>query len=71
MGDHVCSCHIKILLQFGDVNPDEYTFVYYGRPLHARVSKGGFEDSIIVENTLISMYFMSEDPCATAFLRET
>lgn len=73
---------LKALSQFGDMKPDEYTFaavvsataalpyLYYGRPLHAQVSKAGFEDSIFVGHTLISMYFMNGDLCAACNIFE-
>ena len=71
---------LKVLSEFGKMKPDEYTFaavvsataalpyLNYGKPLHAQVSKTGFEDSVFVGNTLICMYFMNGDACAACNL---
>ncbi|KAF7134831.1 hypothetical protein RHSIM_Rhsim08G0108600 [Rhododendron simsii] len=65
------------LQQMGFDKPDEYTFAAiiaatgafpasgYGKPLHAQVSKMGYERNVYVGSTLISMYFNNgESDCA-------
>ncbi|GAV86957.1 PPR domain-containing protein/PPR_2 domain-containing protein [Cephalotus follicularis] len=54
-------------------HPDEYTFTAivsatnaflasdYGKPLHAQVVKAGFESSVFIGTTLVSMYFQNGD----------
>ncbi|KAJ0040367.1 hypothetical protein Pint_28147 [Pistacia integerrima] len=57
------------LLRLSFPEPDEYTFAaiisatcafpasYYGKPLHALVSKAGYDRSVFVGTALLSMYF--------------
>ncbi|KAI8031008.1 Pentatricopeptide repeat-containing protein [Camellia lanceoleosa] len=61
------------LQQMSFVKPDEYTFAAiisatrtflsseYGKPLHAQVIKTGYELSVYVGSTLISMYFNNSE----------
>lgn len=63
---------MELFVQFkgmSPLKPDQYTFaavisamdVYlasdYGKPLHAQVTKTGFENSVFVGTTLVSVYF--------------
>ena len=55
------------------LKPDEYTYAAiisatcaflasnYGKPLHAQVTKAGFERSVFVGSTLVSMYFKNAE----------
>jgi|UniRef100_A0A2N9H7I2 pentatricopeptide repeat protein len=55
------------------LKPDEYTYAAiisatcaflasnYGKPLHAQVTKAGFERSVFVGSTLVSMYFKNTE----------
>lgn len=55
------------------VKPDQYTFAAvisatagclacgYGKPLHAQVIKAGFEKSVFVGSTIVSMYFKNDE----------
>lgn len=57
------------LLRMSFVEPDEHTFAAiisatgglaasdYGKPLHALVTKAGFQSSVYIGSTLVSMYF--------------
>lgn len=66
---------IDLYIQFGresNIKPDEYTYAAiisgtgalpareYGKPLHAQVKKAGFEMSVYVGSTLVSMYFKND-----------
>ncbi|XP_015890059.4 pentatricopeptide repeat-containing protein At3g50420 [Ziziphus jujuba] len=63
---------VDLFVQFRGISPlkpDQYTFAavisamdeclasHYGKPLHAQVIKTGFERSIFVGTTIVSMYF--------------
>ncbi|XP_044470161.1 pentatricopeptide repeat-containing protein At3g50420 [Mangifera indica] len=61
------------LLRLSFPEPDEYSFAaiisatcafpasYYGKPLHALVSKAGYDRSIFVGTALLSMYFKNAE----------
>ncbi|KAK9136213.1 hypothetical protein Syun_015543 [Stephania yunnanensis] len=61
------------LCRTSSLQPDEYTFAavisaignlsaaVFGKPLHAQVSKAGFESSVFVGSTLVSMYFKNDE----------
>ncbi|KAJ1419099.1 Tetratricopeptide-like helical domain superfamily [Sesbania bispinosa] len=61
------------LKEFGFPKPDDYTYAgvisatgafpssSYGKPLHAQVTKAGFERSVFVGSTLVSMYFKNHE----------
>ncbi|KAK9109013.1 hypothetical protein Sjap_017073 [Stephania japonica] len=61
------------LCRTSSLPPDEYTFAAvistignlsaadFGKPLHAQVSKAGFENSVFVGSTLVSMYFKNDE----------
>ncbi|KAL6993684.1 hypothetical protein U1Q18_011796 [Sarracenia purpurea var. burkii] len=67
-GEDAMEMFVK-LQQMTYVKPDEYTFAAtisatgaslasdYGKPLHAQVIKFGYETSVYVGSTLVSMYF--------------
>ncbi|GLU19968.1 hypothetical protein SLE2022_361880 [Rubroshorea leprosula] len=73
-GDGMMALHLFIRLKsFSLPKPDEYTFASvisaasallasnYGKPLHAQVIKAGFDLSVFVATTLVSMYFKNGD----------
>ncbi|KAL6338452.1 hypothetical protein AAG906_020542 [Vitis piasezkii] len=61
------------LLRISFAEPDEHTFAAiisatggllasdYGKPLHAQVMKAGFERSVYIGSTLVSMYFKNDE----------
>ncbi|KAA8547251.1 hypothetical protein F0562_003885 [Nyssa sinensis] len=72
-GEEAMSMFVQ-LCRMPFAKPDEYTFAAiisatgafpasaYGKPLHALVKKAGFERSVYVGSTLVSMYFNNGEP---------
>ncbi|XP_020599353.1 pentatricopeptide repeat-containing protein At3g50420 [Phalaenopsis equestris] len=75
-GDKAMDAFVRLKLMncLEKLQPDDFTFaavvsatagfpsLFYGKPLHAEISKTGWAESVYVGQTLIGMYFLNSEP---------